>query len=210
MADESDDGGIPFDEDKTPWKPWSPAEATTELSKITTPVRWAVAGGWALDLFLGRITRAHEDLEIVVLADDVPEVLDEFASPQWRWYVPTDGWLHPLDSPLYRQSHQTWLWSDVDRAFVLDVFRDQHDGDTWICRRDPTMTMPWSEAHHDATTPYLVPEIVLLFKAKHSRAKDEQDLRTVLPALTTEQRAWLRTAIERVHPGHAWLQVIAP
>jgi hypothetical protein len=34
------------------------------------PQPWWVAGGWALDLFLGRKTRPHADLEISILAAD--------------------------------------------------------------------------------------------------------------------------------------------
>jgi hypothetical protein len=29
-------------------------------------VRWAVAAGWALDLFRGEVTREHEDTEIAI------------------------------------------------------------------------------------------------------------------------------------------------
>lgn len=31
---------------------------------------WYVAGGWAVDLFLGRRTRPHEDIEVAVLRRD--------------------------------------------------------------------------------------------------------------------------------------------
>ncbi|MCL4541605.1 MAG: hypothetical protein M1396_04620 [Chloroflexi bacterium] len=31
---------------------------------------WFIAGGWAIDLFLGRQTRAHKDVEIAVLRQD--------------------------------------------------------------------------------------------------------------------------------------------
>ena len=31
---------------------------------------WCVAGGWALDLWLGRRTREHADLELVLFRDD--------------------------------------------------------------------------------------------------------------------------------------------
>jgi Aminoglycoside-2''-adenylyltransferase len=216
MTDPSDNApsnAIPFDDD-VPWKAWTPDQVAARLKGITTvngrPVRWATAGGWALDLFLGRITRDHEDLEIVVLNDDVALVLDAFGSPEWRWNVPADGWLHPLGSPAYSETHQTWLWSQADSAFVLDVFRDEHDDDTWICRRDPKITMPWSAvADTSATgTPYLIPEVVLLFKAKHARPKDLTDMRTVLPSLNATQRVWLRANLEQVHPGHDWLPLI--
>lgn len=31
---------------------------------------WFVAGGWAIDLFLDRVTREHSDIEIAVLRED--------------------------------------------------------------------------------------------------------------------------------------------
>jgi len=174
------------------------------------PIRWAVAGGWALDLHLGRQTREHDDLEIVVLNDDVRAVRDAFADTDWQWKVPVGSWLHPLNSSAYTESHQTWLWSKTSDAFVLDVFREMHDGAIWICRRDPTITKPWQAVVRMSASavPYLAPEVVLLFKAKHARSKDLADLDTVLPALSGNQHGWLRSAVEQVHPDHNWLDRI--
>ena len=31
---------------------------------------WFIAGGWASDLFLGRVTREHEDVDVAVLRPD--------------------------------------------------------------------------------------------------------------------------------------------
>ncbi|WP_137726070.1 nucleotidyltransferase domain-containing protein [Prescottella subtropica] len=201
--------GVPFDDD-VPWTAWTPRDVTARLRGLCTPggrpVRWAIAGGWALDLHLGRRTREHEDLEIVVLGADVPAVLDAFTGDDWRWLLPVDGRLFPVESPARAGTHQTWLWSVEDSAFVLDVFRDLHDGDTWICRRDPTITMQWTDVVGVTAdgVPYLIPEVVLLFKAKHARDKDVADLTTVLPSLSGAQRVWLRDALEKVHPGHSW------
>jgi GrpB-like predicted nucleotidyltransferase (UPF0157 family) len=205
---------VPFDDD-VPWRAWTPREVTDRLATACSPaggpVRWAVAGGWAIDLFLGQVTREHEDLEIVVLNEDVPAVLAAFEEPTWRWDVPTPGWLHPLASPAFADTHQTWLWSAQEQAFVLDVFRADHDGETWICRRDETVRRPWHQvvATTPDGTPYQAPEIVLLFKARHARAKDVADLHSTLPALTDEQRNWLRTTLHQVHPGHAWLDALS-
>ncbi|MGZ4466604.1 MAG: hypothetical protein ACXVYW_03660 [Oryzihumus sp.] len=52
---------------------------------------------------------------------------------------------------------------------------------------------------------WLNPEIVLLFKAKHLRAKDRADFAAALPLLGEDQRAWLVRALAWAHPGHAWL-----
>jgi len=54
--------------------------------------------------------------------------------------------------------------------------------------------------------PYARPEVVLLFKAKASRPKDEVDFTTILPHLDSSRRAWLGDALMLVHPGHAWLE----
>jgi hypothetical protein len=38
-----------------PWQPWQAAEAVRFFSTLTVP--WWIAGGWALDLFLGGAPR---------------------------------------------------------------------------------------------------------------------------------------------------------
>jgi hypothetical protein len=51
--------------------------------------------------------------------------------------------------------------------------------------------------------PYLVPEIMLLFKARHDRPKDQADFAGALPSLNRTCRTWLAAALARVHPGHS-------
>ena len=52
---------------------------------------------------------------------------------------------------------------------------------------------------------YLRPEIVLRFKARRVQRSDEADFEAVVPLLDAGRRDWLRSAIERVDPEHAWL-----
>lgn len=52
--------------------------------------------------------------------------------------------------------------------------------------------------------PYLAPEIVLLFKARHFQSKDHDDLATAALLLTAPQRTWLTTVLRQVHPGYPW------
>jgi hypothetical protein len=54
----------------------------------------------------------------------------------------------------------------------------------------------------------LNPEIVLLFKARLDRSKDQRDLARTLPLLDDRQRVWLRDSIATLHPNHAWLDLI--
>jgi hypothetical protein len=54
------------------WEPWSPAEVARRLADVDAA--WCVAAGWALDLWRGRQTREHEDIEIAVPAAGFPEI----------------------------------------------------------------------------------------------------------------------------------------
>ncbi len=96
----------------------------------------------------------------------------------------------------------------VAAGYPLDVFREPHDGQTWICRRDETIRFPYREIiHHTASgIPYLAPELVLLFKAKHARPKDQADFDETIPHMTRAQRQTLAGLLARAHPGHHWLE----
>jgi hypothetical protein len=104
-------------------------------------------------------------------------------------------------------TYQTWLRDPATGNYLLDVFREPHDGDTWVCRRDETIRLPYSEIIHRTPdgVPYLAPELVLLFKAKHARPKDEADFDATIPHMTPAQRTTLAGLLARAHPGHRWL-----
>lgn len=86
------------------------------------------------------------------------------------------------------------------------MFREPHDGETWICRHDPTIRLSYGEIIHRTVDgiPYLAPELVLLFKAKHTGPKDQADFDHTVPHLTPAQRQRLCTLLTRAYPGHRW------
>jgi hypothetical protein len=188
--------------DRTAWDPWSPATLAARLTGLDAP--WCVAAGWALDLFHGAPTRPHADLEIAVPADRFEAVAALF--DDMDFYVPCDGTLRPATAETMRAGHQTWARERSTGRWRFDVFREPHAGDVWICRRDPGIRRPYAEIILTGAdrVPYLVPEIVLLFKAKATRPKDEADFRTVLPRLDADRRRWLDDALATVAPDHPW------
>jgi hypothetical protein len=95
----------------------------------------------------------------------------------------------------------------VAAGWALDVFREPHDGATWICRRDETIRLAYGKIIRRTPDgiPYLAPELVLLFKAKHARPKDEADFEGTVPHMTPAQRTTLANLLARVHRGHRWL-----
>lgn len=192
------------------WDAWRPAEAAERLSKLDVP--WYVAAGWALDLFRGGQTREHEDLEVAVPHERLEAVLPLLADLEA--FVPVgEGLVRPLERLTpeeLAETHQTWFREPSTRCWRLDVFREPSHGETWICRRDPRLQRPFADVVLRTADgiPYGAPEVVLLYKAKHSRDKDEADFNAVVPLLNEPRRQWLADALALVHPGHRWLAAL--
>jgi hypothetical protein len=186
---------------------WTPSEVAQHLTGLAAP--WCVAAGWALDLFLGAHTREHGDIEIAIPAAHLPEVRDRF--PGYVFDAVGSGriWENATTDEL-ASTHQTWLRDPATGRYLVDVFREPHVGDTWLCRRDETIRFPYRDIirRTEDGIPYLVPELVLLFKAKHARAKDQRDFDQTVPHLTAAQRATLAELLARVHPAHRWLEAL--
>jgi len=128
-------------------------------------------------------------------------------------------WLH--DQPVARRQgfhgiqlvvpaplHAVWCRPTPSSEWAFEFLLNDSDETQWLFRRDHHVRMPLADIARtsDDGIPYLVPEIVLLYKAKNVREHDVQDLDTALPSLDAAQRAWLRAAIAVVHPGHPWLE----
>jgi hypothetical protein len=193
--------------DVSKWDAWRPEQAASLLEGVGVP--WYVAAGWAIDLFLGGGRREHDDLELAVPNTRFDELAERLAG--FEIFVITGrAEATPLADARDRlfDTHQTWVREPGSGAWRLDVFREPSDGDTWICRRDPAIRMPYErliEWTRDGI-PYGRPEVVLLFKAKHAHEeKNRADFEATLPRLDAPRRDWLRVALERVHPSHRWL-----
>ena len=201
-----------FEPDLSLWDAWRPEEVAALLVGVQAP--WYVAAGWAIDLFLGEERRAHEDLEIAVPRARFSEIAERLAG--FELFIPdgdlTDpGLVWPLaNAPKALDGHQqTWAREPATGVWRLDVFREPSEGDTWIYRRDERIRLPYSEVIERTGDgiPYARPEIVLLFKAKHSdRPKDEADFAAVLPSLEPDRRRWLAESLALTHPSHPWLE----
>jgi hypothetical protein len=85
---------------------------------------------------------------------------------------------------------------------------NESDGDLWVFRRDHRITTPLARLTKSAAdgTPYLAPEVQLLFKSgPHRREKNEEDFEVALPKLDDESREWLRDAIAMGDAAQPWL-----
>lgn len=168
---------------------------------------WCVAGGWAVDFFLGRQSRPHEDLEVVVLRSEHGLLFERVKAFRPRKifsgepprFVPWEG--GEIESEVIQ------LRLDPVGESEFDLLLTPSEDGLWICRRDEAIRLPLTSVSGTTALglPYLAPEIVLLFKAKYVREKDQADFEAALPALSAEAREWLRNSLTKVHPGHEWL-----
>ena len=175
------------------------------------PRPWFVAGGWAIDAFLMRLTREHEDLEIAIYREDQLALQKHLQTWQWEKVVQNEREPWPTDEYLLLPTHELHGSRGPDQ---LEVLLNERYGDYWVFRRNFGVTrqleMSWKlssiSGFFSDGLPILSPEIILLYKAKANRKKDAQDFFNAQSALSPAAREWLKTALELCYPEHPWIQ----
>jgi hypothetical protein len=163
------------------------------------------------------VTREHEDLEVGVFRHHQAALHSHYE--EWTAYKSIGRWvgweaLEELELPIHqvlfrpRESPfpEPWEPNYEERQFFLN----EAEGGIWISRRDPRIRLhvrQLAERSADGV-PIVVPEVQLLYKARRVEDKDEHDFRLVADRIRGTRRAWLRDALELVHPGHRWIQAL--
>ena len=174
---------------------------------------WFVSGGWAIDLFVGRVTRNHKDIEVGAYHPHQDALRAHLAA--WRLSrIRNDAWEPWRDGdPIELPDFQVQARSDVLAPHVFDVFLNPLDGQDWVSRRHPGLRVRANAVaaqtgrsdHLPLGVPYLVPEIQLLYKAKYHRPEDDADFEVAVGLMKRAQRRWLRHALQTHHPGDPWI-----
>jgi hypothetical protein len=172
---------------------------------VGCPVPWWVAGGWAIDLFLGRQTRHHHDVDIAILRRDQATVQRHLADWSLRWVESRSGGrFHPwrAEEGLAWPIHE--IHGKHPNGATIELLLNEAAGDIWHFRRDPRIARPLSRVARTtpAGVPFLAPEVVLLYKAQEGRASDQADFANVRVALDVEQVAWLTQALRLAYGDH--------
>jgi hypothetical protein len=192
------------------------------LSVLNMP--WYIAGGWAIDLYLHKCRRKHKDIDIAVFREDQLIIQRYFLDQGWRlWkYVGDTEALEPWlpDEKLELPNRGVFVERPHAEIVHIDILLSEKHGKQWWYHRDGRITYPIKTLgmRSDLGIPYLSPEIVLLFKARHlsidepnyilHRQADENDFQAIHKLLSAKRRAWLRKAIEILYPNHVWLQYL--
>jgi len=171
------------------------------------PCPWFVCGGWALDLFLGRVTRTHKDVDIAVARDDQFVVRDYLRRRGWTLEKAIGGELTPWadGERLELPAHAVWCRNDSHDPDFFEVLLNEIGGGRFRFRRDQSVTLARGRMsfRHSSGLPVLAPEVVLLYK---SNCPDEYDadFRSTARSLSEESREWLKNALEKLPARHPW------
>lgn len=188
--------------------PWDPLDVTGAAELMTGFVEpWWVVGGHAIEAFCG-VTRRHEDCDVVFFGKDLARFREHIGDRFHLWAVGS-GALRPINDrfpELPDWAGQVWLRENALRPWRLDCPVNPDVGGRWQSKRDADHVADLDEVTwvDEAGIRFLVPEIVLLHKARLDRPKDLVDLEAAWPLMSPSQRDWLRQTMARMYPDHAW------
>jgi len=195
-------------EDIYKWEPLPVEEVAELLAGLKVP--WWIAGGCAIDLFIGRQTRPHGDTDVLVRREDQLEVQAHLSD--WDLHRANYPGLVPWreGEVLRGRFDDIWCRPHPKAPWRLQLMLLDTDGDQWVFKRDRSIRGPLSDIglHSSAGVPYLAPEVQLLYKARpQTLEKDQADFEVTIPLLDTPTCAWLLRCLEKRFPeGHRWIE----
>lgn len=189
------------------WQPLSPLELKNTL--INLNCQWSIAGGWAIDLFLGNQTRKHEDIDIIVKREDQFEIQKTLKN--WEmWVADPPGTLRPWRKSEFIGKGLQDIWcrrSKNDPWQIQIMLFDVENGD-WLFKRDESIRKNLRDvliSSKEGMT-ILAPEVQLLYKSKTLREKDKADFKSALSKMSNDQKKWLKESLLKVYgQKHEWI-----
>lgn len=189
----------------TDWAPADPQEIATVLGAAT--VRWWLSGGAALDRWIGRAIRPRPNIDVSVVAADLPALVAALPAGLSAWgRADTEGEVIPLaDVPADVELQPVLVRDDTRGTWIMQVNVEDGASAVWVYKRDPRLQLPWARAVLDIDgIPTGAPEVQLVWKALRPRPEDGIDKDAVLPQLAPDAIKVFETALLRIHPHSAW------
>jgi hypothetical protein len=187
------------------------------LSDLAVP--WWITGGWAIDLAVGHVTRDHADVNVMMLERDehalrgltgidIQLIADGQPPAPWPGGRRLTAGPAPVPKPPAtgrgRRVGDRLVLRGGDLPLPAEVIPASAVGAIWVYKKGShVFTRPLADiTRYWHGIPFLAPELVLLIKARPGLDKpgtdnDQRDFETALPLLSTQQRSWLKDAIER-------------
>ncbi|AQQ53563.1 nucleotidyltransferase domain-containing protein [Planococcus lenghuensis] len=148
--------------------------AITEIYELfsETPVHWGITGGLALDMHLGRKSRYHRDIDVVIYRND-QQIIYQLLKNEWTLYKAKDGKLSLWgEGDFLNTVNDIWVSKDNHSPWSFQIMLMNCEYDKWIYRREKTIKIPKVElfSHTEKNFPYLKLAIQLLYKGGSSHS----------------------------------------
>ena len=173
------------------------------------PFAWCIAGGYAVELFLGKQIRQHDDIDVMIYRDEQLRVQEWLAG--WQLYAADPpGTLRNWNQHEYLpySIHDIWGHQIGSDAWQMQLMIAEVAGDAWFSRRNDQIGGKRNEliVHYQGVACIRI-EVQLFYKAKNLRPKDEQDFQACLPKLDTAAKVWLKENLQIAYSAaHPWLE----
>ncbi len=199
-------------------------------------VEWHLCGGFAIDAYLGTITRKHKDVDITVSFYNMKECIRYLKSKGWEIDAPVGNQrLVPVEFALQNSElyfDNLWCYKKganfletektdgifkyvrfIDREQTeldfIEVLFNKIENGIFYYKRNYNITREVRKAFikkHGISI--LAPEIVLLYKSRNSENSDYQhDYDMVINILDKERYNWFMNAMKIAYPkGHKWIK----
>jgi hypothetical protein len=140
-------------------------EAVGDLRGFSAP--WFVCGGWAIDLFLGKVTREHDDVEIAIFRDDQMILHRHFDAWSMSKVVAGELAMWSADERLEPPVHE--IHARNAGARKIEFLLNERNERYWIYRRDARVMLPLRSACVVSSmgVPILAPEVYCCIKASN-------------------------------------------
>jgi Aminoglycoside-2''-adenylyltransferase len=179
------------------------------------PFQWWIAGGWAIDFFLGKQTRRHFDTDVAIARNS--QLITQSHLRDWEFYstkrekngnIVLRKW--KTADFLERDYPGVWARKSGETIWRFEFLFHEINNQTWTFRYDESVKHPLAKIGRvpPDNIPYLLPEIALLYKAARLRNVDEQDFQRVLPSLNQIQRRQLLLDLKNFQPNHPWIAIL--
>ncbi len=169
------------------WQPLSVREMTQLF--VGAPFLWGLAGGYAVEQFVGKRFRDHGDIDVIVFRDQQIDVQRWLSD--WHLYAADpSGSLRPWAESEYSPYgiHDIWGHTGI-QAWQLQIMLTEGEGAGCFSKRSRLNDGQRGDlivAYR--SVPCIRIEVRLLYKSKNPRSKDDLDFQTCLPLMGLEHR----------------------
>lgn len=188
------------------WQPLTVMEVAKVFSEIKCD--WRIAGGWAIDLFLGKQTRAHNDIDVLIQRND-QAALQTLLSGWDLWVSDPPGTLRPWKKGEFLgvDVQDIWCRKSSKDPWQFQVMLFDVENAEWIFKRDKSIRRSLKSVILTTEEGFkiLSPEVQLLYKSKSLREKDKLDFEHTCAAMNAEQKNWLKQMLIKLYENHEWI-----